>query len=192
MPLEPTPASRNSSTSKGSSGALSSSYANGMRGSVRCRSTDGALDTHERGIRARTYIVMRALRVLAQREREVPASALVGRFRCLNDVSRFLIDQVSQIYSLWMEQSGTGTGQQLDSSTRQALRYIAVDEAEVAFERLGRDVALATFLRVCAACDSDAVSTACREVAAIVGVQRTPNDDEHATDRPGPDKKCAS
>jgi hypothetical protein len=155
-----------------------------------CRSTDGTIDILERGIRARANIVMRALYVLGHRECEVPASALVAPFGHVRDVCAFLVDRVTAIYARWSDQRATD--HELDPSTRQALRYIAVDEAEVAFERLGRDAALATFLQVGAASDSPAVSTACRELAAIVGLMGTTQNREHASDTPGPDEECAS
>lgn len=155
-----------------------------------CRSTDADIATHERGVRARANILMRALYVLKQREQELPGSALVGRFRCARDAYTFLIDGVTRIYATWNEQ--LGTVQQLDPSTRHALRYIAVDEAEIAFERLGRDTSLATFLRVGATSGSDAVSTACSEIAAVVGLARTTRAEDRPTTMPDCDGKCAS
>lgn len=157
---------------------------------VMCRTTEGALDIHERVIRARANIVMRTLNVLTQREHEVPTSALVGRFRRVHDVRAFLIDEVTNIYTKWSEQCGMV--RQLDQSTHYALRYIAVDEAEIAFERLGRDVAFATFLRVGTADGSDAVRTACREIAAIVGLAPAIRDDDEANHLPGSDEECVS
>jgi len=156
-----------------------------------CRSTDGSIEVHERGIRARATIVMRALYVFKQHAHEVPATALVAPFLRVHDVCAFLIDHISEICSRWNDQRGTGP--QADPSTHRALRYIAADEAEIAFERLGRDAAFATFLRVGATCtSSDAVRTACREIGVIVGLTRTTPDRENANHIPGSNGEGAS
>jgi hypothetical protein len=52
----------------------------------------------------------------------------------------------------------------------QALAYAALDEAEVAFERLGSDEGLIHFLLSGFDSTSDEVVTACREVAATIGL----------------------
>ncbi|MCW5801788.1 MAG: hypothetical protein KIT31_05330 [Deltaproteobacteria bacterium] len=127
--------------------------------------TEDALDVTECGVRARANILMRALQLFKQREHEVPAAALVAPFLRLHDLSIFLTNRVAQIYARWTEQTGTEQG--LDRSTQ---RYLAVDEAEIAFVRLGRNAAFATFLRVGIACGSDAVRAACREIAGVVGL----------------------
>lgn len=138
------------------------------------RSSAGAIELHERAIRARANIVMRALYVLKGRERELSAAALSGRFRCTQDVFAFLVDRITELYGRWSEQYETARA--LDVASQHALRYIAADEAEVAFARLGRDPALATFLRVGSTCESEAIRMACGESAAIVGLRATEDD----------------
>lgn len=130
------------------------------------RNTESTIEIQERAVRSRTKILMRALQVLVRREHEVPRNALIGRFQSVQDVYVFLVDQVVQIHGRWMEQRDAD--RQLDADSRGVLAYSAVDDAEIGFERLGRDTALATFLRVGAASECEPIRTACREIAATL------------------------
>lgn len=124
-----------------------------------------SIEVHERAMRARMNIVVRALFVLKQNERWLSS---VGRFRSLRDFSRYVIDHVAGIHCRWLEARGTEQG--LDQATRHALAYAALDDAEISFERLGRDPDVERFLRVGASNGCAAVATACRELAATFGL----------------------
>lgn len=147
---------------------------------------EAAIDDHERAVRGRAHIVMRALHVLAGRTHEVPAAALSGRFSSAGDVSAFLVDEVSHIYARWKEQRDAA--RLADGALQRALRDSAIDDAEVAFERLGRDRDFATFVRVGSTAESEPVRIACRELAAVMGV--SPSAGERYTLARG--RECAS
>ncbi|MBX3157760.1 MAG: hypothetical protein KF773_17460 [Deltaproteobacteria bacterium] len=139
-----------------------------------CRTED---DVHD-GIRARANIVMRALRVFREHEHEFPAAALIVPFLRLHDLSVFLTNRTAEICARWTEQSGPE--QAHDPSTRHALRYLADDEAEISFARIGRNAAVATFLCIGIDRGSDAVRTACREIAVVVGLASAARDVERS------------
>lgn len=132
---------------------------------------DAAIDVHERALRARLNIVARALYALKSNERDVPVSAFTGALHSFRDASAYLVEHLARIHDRWQEQRAAE--EQLDSSARQAIAYASVDDAEIAFERLGRDEALGHFLRVGAGCASVSVATACREIAATLGLSVT-------------------
>lgn len=129
---------------------------------------DATIEGHEHALRARFNIVVRALYALKSNERDIPASAYTARCCSLRDVSALLVDQLAGIHEQWLGQRGADP--RLDLPTRQAIAYAALDEAEIAFERLGHDEALGQFLRVGASNASVSIATACREIAATIGL----------------------
>lgn len=132
---------------------------------------DVSIEVQEAALRARMNIVVRAVYFLHRGERDVPASALGGRFRSVSDVTTHLADHVSRILSQWLEQRAAGA--QVDEASRRALRYAALDEAEVAFEALGRDPELSRFLRAGSESASELFRLSCLEIAATVGLAVT-------------------
>jgi len=135
-----------------------------------------SIEIHERALRARMNIVVRALVALKQNERWLTLSVPGSRFGSLRDFSVHVIDHVAQIHCRWLE--AHGSEQRLDQATRHGLAYAALDDAEIAFERLGRVAPVEKFLRIGAVNACAAIATACRELAAILGVALTsPGDD---------------
>ena len=67
---------------------------------------------------------------------------------------------------------------------QQTLAYTALDDAEIAFERIGRDPALERFIRIGAACTCSAVCLACQELAATIGLTLTTCRDDVLTQPP--------
>ena len=132
---------------------------------------DASIEIHERALRARMNIVVRALYALKQNERWLPHVALVGRFRSLRDFNLYVVDRVALIHTGWSEQRGS---QPLDSANQAASAYAALDEAEIAFERLGRDVDVEQFLRLASESPCEPVATACRELAVTIGAALKP------------------
>lgn len=150
-----------------------------------------SIEFHERALRARMNIVVRAMFALKQHERWLTLPTAVGRFATLRDFSVYVTDQVAQIHCRWLE--ARGTEQRLDSAARQALTYSALDDAEIAFERLGRDPDVEQFLCVGAANACEAIATACRELAATMGVALTSSDEGRAMTQPnGRGRRTAS
>jgi len=141
------------------------------------RGADAVPTIRERAIRARVNVVIRAIHVLQSREHDVPGPALVAPFRCVRDVCVFLVDRFAQIYEGFAEHA---TDHEFDTGARHRLRYIAVDDAEIAFARLGREPALAHFLRGCATSHSDEVRGACREIAVTLGLALATTSDADA------------
>jgi len=127
-----------------------------------------SVEAHEHALRVRLNVLMRATYTLRRREPEIPTTAFTARFRDVHSVCIHLNDQAVQIHSRWQEQRGSNPPR--DAATRQALAYQALDDAEIAFERLGRESDLEHFLRVGAATTCEPVSLACRELAATVGL----------------------
>lgn len=127
-----------------------------------------SIELRERALQARMNIVVRALYALKQNEHWVPNDALTGPFRTLRDFNLHVVDHVASIHARWLEQRAPQ--QALDHQTQRALAYAALDEAEIAFERLSRNRAVRRFLRVGSSNACAALATACRELAAILGV----------------------
>jgi hypothetical protein len=125
-------------------------------------------DISERALRARVNIVMRGIRVLESREHEVPSAALAAPFRSVRDVCVCLEDRVTQIYARWARQQEPE--RDADPDAQRWLRYLAVDDAEVAFALLGREPAIARFLSAGAGAVCGDVGAACREIAAAIGL----------------------
>lgn len=138
-----------------------------------------SVDVHERALRARMNIVMRALYALKSSEAQIPSTAFVGRFHTLRDVSVHLADRLAHIHSLWTEQRATY--RQLNAWMKQTLAYQALDDAEIAFERLGRDRDLEHFVSTSAASASEAVSLASQELAVTFGIALAATDGAAAT-----------
>lgn len=147
-----------------------------------------SIEIHERALRARMNIVIRGLYALKQNELWIPLDAFAVRFRVLSDVSAFMVDQLSRIHDRWQEQRGLD--QLLDACARRALAYAALDEAEIALERLGRDSDLQRFLRVGGTSECEPLATACREIAATLGVHARSG--ERALCAPRFREECAS
>lgn len=141
-----------------------------------------SIEIHERALRARMNVVVRALFALKQNERWLSLPASVGRFRSLRDFNVYVIDQVAQIHALWLEHRCAE--QRLDEATQRALAYTALDDAEIAFERLGRDADVERFLRLGASNGCAAVATACCELAATFGIALTSPGEERGTTHP--------
>lgn len=127
-----------------------------------------SIEIHERAMRSRMSVVARALFALKQNERWLSLTNSVGRFQSLRDFSAHVIDQVAQIHCRWLE--GRGSEQRLDPAAQRALAYAALDDAEITFERLGRDADVEQFLRAGASNGCAAIQTACRELAATFGL----------------------
>jgi hypothetical protein len=66
---------------------------------------------------------MRSVFALKSSEREIPPTALVGRFRGLHDVTAHLTDRLADIHAFWTEQRATY--QQFDPWVKQTLAYLA-------------------------------------------------------------------
>lgn len=126
-----------------------------------------SIEIHERALRARMNIILRGLYALKQSEQSIPAGAFAARFRSLREVTVYLVEQLTQIHMRWQEQ--LELDRRLDSGSSRALAYAALDEAEVALARLGRDPDLERFFRVGATSANEAVTTACGEIAATLG-----------------------
>lgn len=131
-------------------------------------SAKGSVDLYERTMRARLNIVVRALYALKSSESWIPHDAFARRFRALRDISVYLADRVGQIHAQWTEQRAMY--QQADAWMRQTLAYTALDDAEIAFERIGRDPDLEHFVRVGAGCTCAAVRLASHELAVTFGL----------------------
>jgi hypothetical protein len=99
-----------------------------------------------------------------------------------------MVDQLSRIHERWQEQRGLDP--LLEYSARQTLAYAAIDEAEIALERLGRDSDLQRFLRVGGTSECKPVATACREITATLGVHARSG--KHALCAPRFREECAS
>lgn len=142
---------------------------------LRTQALEGALELvadpveiHEHALRARISILVRGLYAIKQGEAAVPAAAFASRFCSLRDFNRYLIDRVAHLHERWLEQRRAE--QSLDATARRVLAHAALDDAEIAFERLGRDADLESFLRAGSASASESVATACREIAASLGM----------------------
>lgn len=129
---------------------------------------DIVLDVQESALTARMNIVVRAVYLLHRSEREVPASAFAGRFLTIADVTTHLANEVSRILAQWHEHKAAGP--QLDESSRRAIRYTSLDDAELSFQAMGRDADLTRFLRVASESPSELVRLTCLEIAATVGL----------------------
>lgn len=129
---------------------------------------DESIENDERAFLARISIVVRSLFALKQNESWVSRAAWSGRFTSLRDFNVYVVDQLARIHNRWLEQRGPH--QSLDAATQRALAYSALDDAEIALERVGRDGAVQRFLRVGSSNACEAVATACRELAATLGV----------------------
>lgn len=139
---------------------------------------DAPIEIYERALRARWSVVFRAIYALTHCEQDMPHAAFIGRFKSVRDVVAHLVDQLAEIHVRWNQQRRLH--ERLDLVTRHALAYAALDEAEIAFERLGRDLALRHFLRIAAGSTSPSVRTGCREIAATLGL--SPHFDQHDAD----------
>lgn len=142
-----------------------------------------SIEIRECALRARMNIVVRALYALKQNERWMSRAAFAGRFRSLRDLSAHVIDEVAQIHQRWLEQRAPR--QSLDVPSLRTLAYAALDDAEIAFERLGRDSDLEHFMRVGASSACEAIATACREMAITVGVALRGSSEEGTALGPG-------
>lgn len=139
---------------------------------------DAPIDIYERALRARWSVVFRAVHALSHFEHDTPPGAFIGRFKSVRDVVAHLVDQLAEIHVRWNQQRRLH--ERLDLVTRHALAYAALDEAEIAFECLGRDLALRHFLRVAGGSASPSVRMGCREIAATLGL--SPHFDQHEAD----------
>lgn len=129
---------------------------------------EASVETHERALRARMNIAIRGFYALKQNELWLPRAAFGARFRVLRDVTAYLVDQFTQIHDRWQEQRGRS--QRIEAHLRRVVTYTALDEAEIALERLGRDADLWRFLSAGAASGCESVAIACREIAWTLGV----------------------
>lgn len=126
-----------------------------------------SIEIRERALRARMNIIVRALYALKQNERWMPQEAFGGRFRSLREFNLHVVDYVAQVHACWLEQRDPE--QPADRVAQRTIIYAALDDAEIAFERLGRDDAVQQFLSVGASSACEAIATACRELATTVG-----------------------
>lgn len=127
-----------------------------------------SIEIRERALRARINIIVRALYALKQNERWMPQEAFGGRFRSLREFSLHVVDYVAQVHACWLEQRDPQ--QRVDRAAQRTIAYAALDDAEIAFERLGRDLAVQQFLQVGASSACEAIGTACRELSITVGI----------------------
>lgn len=152
-----------------------------LRQQVLCASIDvdeASVEIHERALRARMNIAIRGFYALKQGELWIPRAAFAARFRVLRDVTAYLADQFAQIHDRWQEQRGRNQRTQAD--LRRAGTYTALDEAEIALERLGRDSDVERFLSAGDSSGCESVATACREIAWTLGVMLPARVEEQA------------
>jgi len=163
-----------------------------LRQQVLCASVDAdeaSVEIHERALRARMNIAIRGFYALKQNELWLPRAAFGARFRVLRDVTAYLVDQFAQIHDRWQEQRDRN---QLHADLRRVVTYTALDEAEIALQRLGRDVDLERFLSAGAASGCESVVTACREIAWTLGVMLPARVEEQALGPVASHEECAS
>lgn len=144
------------------------------------------IEIYERALRARWSVVFRAVHAISHAEQDAPRAAFIGRFLSVRDVVAHLVDQLAEIHVRWNQQRRMHLRH--DVVTRHALAYAALDEAEIAFERLGRDFALRHFLRVSIRSSSPSIRMGCREIAATLGL--SPHFDQHEVDDVEPDESA--
>lgn len=152
-----------------------------LRQQVLCAAVDvdeASVEIHEPALRARMNIAIRAFYALKQSELWIPRSAFGARFRVLRDVTAYLVDQFVQIHDRWQEQRGRN--QRMQADLRRVVTYTALDEAEIALQRLGRDSDLQRFLSAGAASGCESVAIACREIAWTLGVMLPARVEEQA------------
>ncbi len=136
---------------------------------IRARTLDDAAsddDAREASLRGRTNLILTNLATLASEP--VSRKAFVGRFASLVDVRTYLLDRIGRINAGWLCEKRARARVARSAVAHEALARVALANAESAYALIGRDLDLAHFLRVGTVSPSEAVRTACHEIAAVV------------------------
>lgn len=142
-----------------------------------------SVELRENSLRARTNVVLVQLAKLSEIQLE-PSDAgalFVGKLSGLRDVAELLHAGIGRANARWRcalraiaEQPELANGER----ERERMYHIALDQAELAFDLIGRDHDLLTFLRVGAASRNEPLRISCREIAAMVSADLSPDKSE--------------
>ena len=137
-----------------------------------------SLDDRETSLRARTDVVVDQLEVLKDLGEQLTESGLLaGTIGDLGAVLALLSDGIGRANARWRqalrrvaERKDLG-----DARERARLYRSALDQAERAFDRIGRHRDLVRVLQAGAVSANKAIRTACREIAAMVRAELPPS-----------------
>lgn len=132
-----------------------------------------ALDRAERTLRARAEIVLLQLEELYATESEVDPESLenAGTFRSARDLGRYVDERLARVNANLQRERRELDATASDDRLRDALYYVAVDNAEYGYVAIGKERDVGEFLRAGVASRSKRYRIACGTIAVALDLQ---------------------